>query len=74
MTKRQHPRMPRDIIEERILCQDCEQMRVFPYCAAFPTGEGIPMGIIRGTLDHRRPIRGDHGIRFEQGLLRTTPP
>lgn len=33
------------------------------FCAAFFSG--IPREIIDGTHDHRRPYKGDHGVRFE---------
>lgn len=32
-------------------------------CAAFP--DGIPLDIINGRIDHRLPVDGDHGIRYE---------
>lgn len=32
-------------------------------CAAFPGG--IPDAILTNRADHRGPIEGDHGIRFE---------
>lgn len=32
-------------------------------CDAFP--EGVPAAIQTGGFDHRKPNRGDHGIRFE---------
>ena len=32
-------------------------------CAAFPGG--IPDAVLFGTHDHRAPIEGDRGIRFE---------
>lgn len=32
-------------------------------CDAFP--DRIPDAIYDNDLDHRRPIRGDHGIQFE---------
>jgi hypothetical protein len=32
-------------------------------CDAFPAG--IPEAILSNEADHRRPIVGDHGIRFE---------
>ena len=35
----------------------------FPKCAAFPAG--IPFSIIAGVADHRKPHKGDNGIRFE---------
>jgi hypothetical protein len=34
-------------------------------CAAFPAGRGIPDAIVNGENDHREPVEGDHGIRFE---------
>ena len=34
-----------------------------PTCAAFP--DGIPPAVLDNELDHRQPIDGDHGIRFE---------
>lgn len=35
-------------------------------CDAFP--DGIPSSVINYEADHRRPIAGDHGIKFEQGV------
>jgi hypothetical protein len=32
-------------------------------CAAFPGG--IPLPILRNQADHRRPLYGDHKVRFE---------
>ncbi len=32
-------------------------------CTAYPTG--IPEEILVMKVDHRKPYRGDHGIRFE---------
>lgn len=35
-------------------------------CAAFP--EGIPEGIINNLIDHRLPVEGDGGLRYEGDL------
>jgi hypothetical protein len=32
-------------------------------CDAFP--DGIPQSIVESAVDHREPVEGDHGIRFE---------
>lgn len=32
-------------------------------CRAFP--RGIPSAIMVGEADHRQPVKGDNGIRFE---------
>lgn len=34
-----------------------------PFCEAFPAG--IPDEVFRNQLDHRQPIAGDHGVRWE---------
>lgn len=34
-----------------------------PTCAAFP--EQIPGALLENEVDHRRPVEGDHGIRFQ---------
>jgi hypothetical protein len=34
-----------------------------PFCAAFP--DGIPDEVYDNRLDHRQPIDGDHGVRWE---------
>jgi len=35
----------------------------FPTCDAFPNG--IPEAVRKNRMDHRKPISGDNGIRFE---------
>jgi hypothetical protein len=35
----------------------------FPTCDAFPNG--IPKAIRKNSIDHRKPLPGDNGIRFE---------
>jgi hypothetical protein len=32
-------------------------------CTAFPGG--IPEAIIMSTVDHRKPVDGDHGLQFD---------
>ena len=34
-------------------------------CKAFP--DGIPDSIAYGTNKHDKPVKGDHGIRYEKG-------
>lgn len=34
-------------------------------CQAYPGPTGIPEPILRSEVDHRRPHRGDHGLRFD---------
>ena len=51
------------------ICVACTRLRSFDkdhpkaYCAAFP--DGIPDEIFRQGVDHRKPFKGDHGIRFK---------
>lgn len=33
------------------------------FCAAFP--DGIPARVFDNSLDHRQPVDGDHGLRWE---------
>lgn len=40
-------------------------------CAAFP--RGIPQEILLNEVDHRVPVDGDHGIRFEAKKGRKHP-
>ena len=34
-----------------------------PFCVAFPSG--IPGEVFGNQLDHRQPVTGDHGVRWE---------
>jgi hypothetical protein len=34
-----------------------------PTCEAFP--DAIPARVFRNGLDHRQPVDGDHGLRWE---------
>jgi hypothetical protein len=37
-----------------------------PFCAAFPEADGgIPKRVFRNGLDHRLPVDGDHGLRWQ---------
>jgi hypothetical protein len=49
------------------VCVYCRHLRVREgrTCAAFPERDSIPLEIWLGRNDHRRPVDGDHGIRFE---------
>lgn len=45
------------------ICDSCRHRRDATTCAAFP--RGIPVAILTGDADHRKPYPGDHGIRYE---------
>lgn len=49
------------------VCVLCRHWRVREgrTCDAFPERDSIPLAIWLGENDHRAPIPGDHGIRFE---------
>lgn len=47
-----------------MVCKHAKWVKGVSYtCAAFP--EGIPHNVLNQTLDHRRPIPGDHGVQYE---------
>lgn len=46
-------------------CVDCIHLNRDsqpPTCAAFP--DGIPDKILLNEVDHRQPVKGDHGVQF----------
>ena len=45
------------------ICTYCRHLLGIRRCDAFP--EEIPFAIWVGENDHRQPVEGDHGIRFE---------
>ncbi len=50
----------------RPACMDCKHIfnKLGPFsCKAFP--EGIPEDILKDGFDHKKPYKGDNGIRFE---------
>ena len=50
-------------------CLHCRHYQGQATCAAYPNG--IPSDVMTGKVDHRKPVKGDHGIRFEP--LQPTP-
>ena len=60
-------RMAGDGIVSSPQCHACKHYYVGTLnCEAFP--DGIPQKILLDAVDHRKPIAGDHGIRFEPKL------
>ena len=45
------------------ICHICKHRVAMRTCQAFP--QGIPVNILAGDFDHRRPYPGDHGIQYE---------
>jgi hypothetical protein len=45
------------------ICYDCKHKGKGLMCKAYP--ERIPDAILEGRHDHRKPYKGDQGIRFE---------
>ena len=46
------------------ICFSCKNYIYWPYCMAFP--DGIPKKIRDGKDNHKKNIRGDHGIKYEK--------
>lgn len=44
-------------------CFSCKHFDRPWVCKAFP--DRIPIEVIENEVDHRKPVEGDHGIRFE---------
>ena len=44
-------------------CTACIHFRANYACAAFPGG--IPEDVLFNRVDHREPVEGDNGVRFE---------
>ena len=48
------------------ICDFCKHKWPKDYrCDAFPGDQGIPYEVATDLHDHRFPIAGDHGVRFE---------
>jgi hypothetical protein len=43
--------------------EDPARVRDRSWCEAFP--DGIPRRVFHNGLDHRHPIEGDHGVRWD---------
>ena len=46
-----------------LTCHRCKHFWGIDKCDAFP--DGIPRRVVEGEHDHRKPYKGDRGIRFE---------
>ncbi len=59
------PKLNPSLLSE--VCTSCTHLdrehRLERRCKAFP--RGIPEEIWDGKNDHRKPVRGDHGIQYE---------
>ncbi len=53
-------------IEMSVQCLECKHLRPRQpvTCKAFESG--IPAKVLNGKHDHRKPYKGDKGIRFEK--------
>jgi hypothetical protein len=54
------------------ICGACTRRTGFLACQAYP--QGIPPRVLTGDIDHRFPLPGDHGLRFELDPAKAYPP
>jgi hypothetical protein len=52
-------------ISQCVFCKHLDTKRPGSFCTAFPDGAGIPLAVLISEIDHRRPVEGDHGVRFD---------
>lgn len=54
------------IVSIKPLCDTCaHRSKVSPrLCLAFPGG--IPFDILIGKVDHKKPVKGDNGITYQE--------
>jgi hypothetical protein len=57
-------RMSGDGMSYSPICHQCKNWNEDLTCKAFP--DGIPLGILTGTIDHTKAVDGDNDIQFEQ--------
>lgn len=56
------------------LCATCKHLWLVPnkgsdygfFCDAYP--DGVPKEILSLAVDHKKPYKGDHGIRYKEGV------
>lgn len=48
-----------------LICLKCKNLIDAKTCQCLAFPAGIPPEIIDGRKDHSKPIKGDHGLRFE---------
>jgi len=54
------------IVGIKPLCDTCDHRSksVPSFCLAFPGG--IPFDILIGKVDHKKPVKGDSGITYQE--------
>jgi len=53
-------------VDISVQCLTCKHLFDNTICKAF--SKGIPIEILSGKFDHRKPFKGDNGIQFEERL------